>query len=503
MPSATSSWVRQHVQLADVVIVVPPFAHVDRPALGPHLLQAIAAEHGVSVRVAYANLQVAARVGLDRYAAICFGPIPALVGERLFARAAYGLPPLGRGADRMMEMEMIVGADEAPRVEGSFPGEEDFGLELSELLEIESDLLLWADDFAQALASLDLPIVGCTTMFEQNNASVALLKRVKELQAGVITIIGGANCEGEMAAGVASLTPAIDHVFSGESDRSFPSFLERMRHGETSPRIVQGEPFFDMDGLPTPEFDEFFEQRASLFEPDEPLLEARWLPYESSRGCWWGQKHHCTFCGLNGEGMDFRQKKAERVLGDLVRLSNRYSTRQFFMVDNIMPSGYFRDLIPALAEIDPPLELFYEQKSNLTLEKVIALKKAGVSSIQPGIEALSTSILRRMDKGVTARQNVALLRNARAAALDLHWNLLWGFPGEELQAYTETTELLRYMHHLQPPKALFHISLDRFSPYFTRPDEYEISELRPLDAYHSGYPTESEAASCAYHFVGD
>lgn len=30
------------------------------------------------------------------------------------------------------------------------------------------------------------------------------------------------------------------------------------------------------------------------------------LLYEASLGCWWGEKHHCTFCGLNGTTMKFR-----------------------------------------------------------------------------------------------------------------------------------------------------------------------------------------------------
>ena len=63
------------------------------------------------------------------------------------------------------------------------------------------------------------------------------------------------------------------------------------------------------------------------------------------------------------------------------------------------------------------------------MEKVVALKQAGVDSIQPGIEALSTSYLERMRKGVTAAMNIALLRYAISADLSLSWNLLYDFPG--------------------------------------------------------------------------
>src|SRR3954465_271775 len=38
---------------------------------------------------------------------------------------------------------------------------------------------------------------------------------------------------------------------------------------------------------------------------------------ETARGCWWGAKNHCTFCGLNGETMGFRAKSADRVMTEI------------------------------------------------------------------------------------------------------------------------------------------------------------------------------------------
>jgi hypothetical protein len=38
------------------------------------------------------------------------------------------------------------------------------------------------------------------------------------------------------------------------------------------------------------------------------------LLIETSRGCWCGAVSHCTFCGLNGEGMAYRRKSPQRVI---------------------------------------------------------------------------------------------------------------------------------------------------------------------------------------------
>ncbi len=93
-----------------------------------------------------------------------------------------------------------------------------------------------------------------------------------------------------------------------------------------------------------------------------------WLPYEAGRGCWWGEKHHCTFCGINGQGMVFRQKSPDKVIAEFREITRRHGLPRVCMVDNIMPHRYFQTLVPRLGQEVPALHLFYEQKANLTLE---------------------------------------------------------------------------------------------------------------------------------------
>ena len=38
------------------------------------------------------------------------------------------------------------------------------------------------------------------------------------------------------------------------------------------------------------------------------------LLIETSRGCWWGERNHCTFCGLNGSSMSFDEMAPGRAL---------------------------------------------------------------------------------------------------------------------------------------------------------------------------------------------
>jgi ribosomal peptide maturation radical SAM protein 1 len=475
----------------DVLLVVPPFAGLDRPSLAAHTLQACAEQAGFQTRVFYASMVLAEAMGDTLYEAVCFAPTSALLGERFFARSAYGVPPLGRD-DPVIEAAIT-----------DLSGKVDLSPEFIRAL--EGRIGGWVEEVAAAIVALGFPIVGFSTTFEQTSASVALLNRVKALAPSIIALLGGANCEGEMAEGILSLPVQVDYVFSGESEEVFPAFLRDIRAGRRpSTRIIQGTQCRNLDSVPLPDFREFFDQR-DAFLPESPYAsaDAVWLPYEASRGCWWGEKHHCTFCGINGQGMAFRERSADRVIGHLRTLVERYSLSRICMTDNIMPHRFFQTLIPRLGQEVPDLHLFYEQKANLSLEQVAALTRAGVKLIQPGIEALSTDLLKRMDKGVTGRQNIALLRYARSVGVEMNWNLLYGFPGDGAEEYRRTLELLPYLRHLQPPTDLCRLSIDRFSPYFFASARYGIRSIRPMDSYVSVLPDGADNAKIAYHFLGD
>lgn len=477
----------------DAIIIVPPFAGLDRPSLGVHVLQACAADRHINVRVLYANLLLGAEIGELNYQAVCYAASGALLGERFFAAAAYDIPPFGHDTSYLSYFD-----------NSSERYDDEVEIDLEELQRLQPRVREWADAVAVAVTSRGYRVVGCTTTFEQTAASVALLNRVKQLRPDIVTILGGANCDGEMAEGVLSLG-AIDFVFAGESEVSFPEFMGQVLSGELPrERIIRGQPCMDLDALPTPDFSEYYEQFA-LAMPDSALAKGGLilLPYETSRGCWWGEKHHCTFCGLNGQTMEHREKSPDRVIGELQHLLATHPTRKVCAVDNIMPRSYFRTLLPRLAAEVPGIRVFYEQKSNLSLDHVVALKAAGICDIQPGIEALSTSLLKRMDKGVSARQNIALMRYARAVGLTLTWNLLYAFPGDKVEDYEQTLALVPLLRHLDPPGGLSHLSLDRFSPYFSFPTKYGITNLRPMSGYDAVLPIAADPEKIAYHFVGD
>lgn len=358
-------------------------------------------------------------------------------------------------------------------------------------------------------------VVGFTTMFAQNAASFAMARLVKKRNPAVATILGGANCEEPMGKEVALHVPALDYVFSGPALISFPEFLQRRLDGDAEGcerirGVFSKRNTAQMHGheaigqelpieVPVPlDYDEFLATMARNFPKGkiEPIL-----LFETSRGCWWGERAHCTFCGLNGGTMAYRAMPSEQAVQLFEEMFTRYADRcqRFDAVDNIMPREYLTEVFPY---VRPPqgVSLFYEVKADLKDREMKVLGESGVNLIQPGIEALSTGTLKLMRKGVTSFQNIRFLKNCLRYGIVPAWNLLIGFPGEKEDVYRKYVADMPLLVHLPPPSGAFPVRFDRYSPYFTRAAEYGLN-LSPFDFYRFIYPFPEEVlAKLAYFF---
>jgi magnesium-protoporphyrin IX monomethyl ester (oxidative) cyclase len=485
-----------------VVFVQMPFAAVERPSIGLSLISAALTAHGIENQVAYPNLDFAEHVGLPRYRLVDMTRNDDLVGEWVFARAAFreenpdpsdfwDCVDLAPASKRLGNRQAIVDAFAAMR-------------------EAASE---WIDQTARRLLGPAPPqIVGASSMFQQHTASLALLRRVKELAPQVVTVLGGANCDGEMGRASFAAFPWVDCVVCGEaddiivevmaallSDSPAPAPAGVLRRNQLPGSGPERELPRHLDSIPTPDFDDYF--LALQASPIHSMVTPGLL-IEASRGCWWGQKHHCTFCGLNASGMSFRAKSSQRTLDELGELSQRHGMHRFELTDNILAMERFRDLLPALA--DGPYTLFAEVKANLRREHLQGLARAGVRWIQPGLENLNDDVLRLMDKGTTAAVNLQLLKWAREFGIFVSWNFLVGFPGEQDLWYTEMAQWLPNLTHLQPPQGVFKMRYDRYSPYQTDSARFGI-KLQPHPAYRAIYPAREEVlADLAYfHLSAD
>lgn len=375
------------------------------------------------------------------------------------------------------------------------------------------------DEFLEKMISkyaLDrVQMVGFTSMFMQNTASFAMAGKLKLRNPALITFMGGANCEFPMGRVIAEKVKAIDYVFSGPALKSLPDFVEHYLSGDMSqvssiagvfgkerPAAHTGRQTLGEElNIDTPielNYGPFVDRMEKYF-PEHDIQPV--LTFETSRGCWWGERAHCTFCGLNGASMGYRAMKPTLAIELFDSLFKHSGTVTRLMgVDNILPKNYLTEVLPFL-NTPPDMDIFYEVKADLSEQDVAKLARARVRHIQPGIEALATTTLKLMKKGTTAFQNLKFLKSCVLYGVEPVWNLLVGFPGELEEVYQKYIEMIPLLTHLSPPSGTYPVRFDRFSPYYSQADKYAL-KLRPLDFYPLIYPFETEDLSnLAYYFA--
>lgn len=475
------------------VIVIPPWADINRPALNAHILQSCCKTNGHDLNVVYANVLLASILGEKLYQSIAYAPQAALLGEGIFSAAAFDLPSIVDRGGKVFEFYLKQTSSKMK-----------FKLTLDIIKEVERVALAFTKALAARICDSTPVFVGATNTFEQTSASLALLNEVKKINPEIITIVGGANCDGVMANGIQSLNCSVNYIFSGESEKTFSHFINNLN--QYSPNvynyIITGKEAINIEEIPQVNYAEYYRQRQQFLPIDSKDQPNIWLSYETSRGCWWGAFHHCTFCGLNAETMKHREKSPEKITDELKELTENHVSNSIWIIDNIMPFSYFKTLLPNMKSKIGSQHIYWDQKSNLTLEKVRLLKDSGVGIIQPGIESFSSRLLKRMDKGVNAAQNIKMLRYTRSLDLKETWNILFSFPGDKHEDYDEQITIMELIHHLQPPTWLARINIDRFSPYFFQPEKYGIENLQPFPAYFYTFPAEANIEQIAYHFHG-
>ncbi len=460
-----------------ICLVTMPWQSLDMPSLPVGLLSAVIGEERPhhEVLAFYANLEWAAyvleqtsgEVTPDDYAEIAERGLFHGVGDWVFTSSLY--PGMSWPLDNF-EAYLASVAEEVSAV-GPARRMRDLAPTFVEKL-------------AREILSGEPGLVGLTSTFMQNVPSLSLAAELKRQAPAVLTVMGGGNCDGPMGAALHRNFDSLDFVVSGEGERALLELLDVVERGgdeqqfgsvpglcwRQNGRTVANSPAAEavpIESLPTPIFDDYFQ---SVDEgPVRNYVEPK-IVLEAARGCWWGMRKHCTFCGLNGSNIAFRSKSPERVWIELDGYARRHQVLDVVMVDNIMDMGYITTLLPKMADSGWDLRVHYEVKSNLKAKHVRAMGEAGVVHIQPGIESLSTRVLDLMRKGVDGITNVRLLRDCESLRVTTPWNYLYGFPGETDDDYRTIIDQMPNLHHLQPPRVGSRITVERFSPYHREPE---------------------------------
>ena len=483
----------------DVVLLSPPYDYPPRPSIALSLFKQCLNEAGMRSRVFYPMFRLSHLLGLEAAGKIDAFPYTSGLQEYLFAH--------------MTDVENTCSDERFARLlcrdYPVCPYEELLAL----IQYAREKARQCVEELAEEIVQVRPGVLAVSSIFSQINGALAVIRRVKELAPDIATILGGTNVSGEAGAAVLRHYPSVDYIFFGEGDEVFarvcriamgaeagPMPYGVVRHGEQIPDPIPHRMTQDMNKVCYPDYSDYLAdwQREQAGEFGPPMFGIKFsgdhklalslsgssyaLYLEGSRGCWWGQKHPCSFCGLNGRKNVYRFKNAQRLCDEILELSRKYGNNLIQLTDNILSFDAMENLLPMLAESGQALNLVGEVKTNLKERDIVRLVKAGFHIVQPGIESLNDHLLQLMNKGNNAASHVAFLKYCRKHGLGLSWNLLMAVPGEKEEDYEELLGLLPKLVHFQAPTGVFPIMFQRYSRYLEDPAQYGL-ELEPKEMY--------------------
>ena len=488
--------------MISVALVNMPFARLDLPSLALTQLRAVLEREfpgELRAEIFYLNHDFAALFGYDTHEEIAyFNNSNRGFGDWLFRQAAF--PHLADNSVEYFKRYFPRKTEEGERLQA-------FAAQARPRIDALIERLI-------DVYRLDrFDIVGFTSMFSQTVPSIALARRIKARNPQVVVVMGGANCEAPMGMELAKHVDCIDYVCSGPSLKSFTRFVRLYADGELD-RVGEIAGIFTAENASSVcgkqvigedlDIDDVLELD---YQPYVDLIHERWpdrnvqikLLFETSRGCWWGERAHCTFCGLNGMTMAYRAMQPDSALRIMSSLFRYPNVTQLMSVDNIMPKSYLKDVFPFLKTPDT-ISIFYEVKADLSDDDLRVLAQARVTALQPGIEALATSTLKLMRKGTTSFSNLSFLINCLVHGVNPIWNLLIGFPGETGDVFEKYLLDIPILVHLPPPVGAYPLRFDRYSPYFKDAAQYGLV-LEPMPFYELIYPfAKKDLENLAYYF---
>ncbi len=366
-----------------------------------------------------------------------------------------------------------------------------------------------SDEFINSVKWETFKMAGFSISFCQLTSSLYFIRKIKKRHPKLLIVIGGSMFAGNMTKNVFDVFPEIDIIVNGEGEIPLSRLIKHLKNGFdikdlppisgiVTPESIQKKqtPEFnqikDLSDLPIPDYDDYFNLLKSL-EPENTFFPT--IPVEISRGCWWRGSHGnkkysgCAFCNLNLQWDGYRSKKASGSVMEIDRLTTRYKTLSVAFMDNMLPLKTSKQIFSSLPVLKKDFKMFGEIRPNTPVNLLAIMKTAGMEEVQIGIESLSTGLLKKLNKGVTAIENIEIMKICETLGILNSSNLIFYFPGSDKKDVLETLFSLEFVLPFRPLK-IVHFWLGLGSPVWQYPKEFKLKAVFNHRYYSTLFPKE-------------
>lgn len=482
--------VKRTTQLKHVALVSTPWPLYSRPSMQLGALKAYlrAQFPELNVHALHFYLKVAESIGYRPYRAVSERT---WLAESVYAALLF--------PERMKEIEQVFrrevrGNPDIRKV--------DFKTLISQVKDV-------SDSFISSTNWERLGLAGFSICLCQLTSSLYFIRQIKESVPNLPVVVGGSMFAGDDTHGLLKMFPEIDFVVNGEGELPLSQLVRHLQdpsgHKDlplipglvTRKTIEQEMPVLlsQMDtlgDLPPPDYDDYF-RLLETFGPGKAFFPI--LPAEVSRGCWWrrsrgtGKPTGCAFCNLNLQWDGYRSKPPSQVVSEVDYLTAKHKTLSVAFMDNLLPLKESREIFEAFAKLKKDFRFFAEIRASTPRPMLEAMKVAGTEEVQVGIEALSTRLLKKLNKGTTAIQNLEIMKDCEELNIANVSNLILHFPGSDAEDVQETMRTLDFATWFRPLRFV-HFWLGLASPVWQDPRAFGLRAVFNHPNYAALFPSD-------------
>ncbi len=203
------------------------------------------------------------------------------------------------------------------------------------------------------------------------------------------------------------------------------------------------------------------------------------IPYQSSRGCYWGK---CSFCDQDF-GQNLNVKQTDKVIEEFKELKEKYNISDFEFIDESVSPKYLDELSQKIIENNLDVRYFFDARLETEFTKEV-LKKgydSGLRMILWGLESGSMKIMELINKGIDLTKRFDILKDCADCSI---WNfafIFFGFPAETKNDATKTVKMLTRYKDIIHSYGRSVYTMGRHSKLADDPLKYGITKIYPAE----------------------
>jgi radical SAM superfamily enzyme YgiQ (UPF0313 family) len=202
--------------------------------------------------------------------------------------------------------------------------------------------------------------------------------------------------------------------------------------------------YLDFENYIYPDYDDYIDNY-----PDTEDIEKINIPINTTRSCHWNK---CKFCDFN-KGYKLRIRSPECIVSEIEHITNEYGLTTFSFVD----SDTFGSLKHFEKLLDLIIDLKYKNEEDyvfwaeiipndlFTAKLMEKMAIAGFKNIFIGYDAISDSLLKKMNKSNSFSDNIFFVKHSLRNGITPIVNVIKHVPGEKEEDIQECIDNLHFL----------------------------------------------------------